>query len=389
MAARRKATTAQRGGSGSGRPVELMSLDKLLLDQENARLGAESEGKLGQAALLDRLVDDFGVDDLLSSIAVNGYFDAEPLVGVPGARGKVRIVEGNRRLAACLILAGDPRASRQVRRTHEFRELQKQHGQKPVTRVPVMVHPSRGELLPYLGVRHIGAPQAWDSYAKAAWIARVIRDSGLTLEQVSEMTGDQHRTVARTLEGFYFINQLIKEGRFNPRDSKRPGRGSNPEYPFSWIYTALGFSPVRRWLDLPDLMDGPSHSPIPRDRLPDAGDLVVFMFGSESQVQPASIQDSRQISRLARLVGVPAARRQLKRGRSVEDVEELARPTHDRVESGLLDAYDALSSVLPALAEGEIKRANAETLVEPSRKVNSLAAEVHKKVRDIAGGEEG
>ena len=72
----------------------------------------------------------------------------------------------------------------------------------------------------------------------------------MTLEDVGQMIGDQHRTVARLLKGYYFVNQLQDSGRFTPRDSYRRGRGSNPEYPFSWVYTALGFKPIRDWLQL-------------------------------------------------------------------------------------------------------------------------------------------
>src|SRR5947208_1991677 len=87
-----------------------IALERLHFDPDNPRFAGEGNAS-GDQDLLDQIVDKFGVEDVLSSIAVNGYMNTEPLVGVelPNDRG-VCIKEGNRRLAALLILADDPRA---------------------------------------------------------------------------------------------------------------------------------------------------------------------------------------------------------------------------------------------------------------------------------------
>jgi hypothetical protein len=64
------------------------------------------------------------------------------------------------------------------------------------------------------------------------------------------MIGDQHRTIRRLLEGYYFSRQTIEAGEFRPQDSQRRGRGSVTEYPFSWVYTMLGYSAARDYLGL-------------------------------------------------------------------------------------------------------------------------------------------
>lgn len=236
----------------SSNSLQYITLDQLELDGDNPRLGAKAGQYKSQVEILDAVVNAFGVDNVLSSLAVNGYFAAEPLVVVQQGSGKFKVAEGNRRLASCLILSGDARARHHERRTAQYRELQDQYGTDPISEVPVQILEDDHNLLSYLGVRHIAASQPWDSYAKAAWVAKVLRESneGLSLEDVSSMIGDQHRTVARALEGFYVVNQLRENAHFNPDDSYRPGRGSNPAYPFSWVYTALGYGPVRTGSDL-------------------------------------------------------------------------------------------------------------------------------------------
>lgn len=382
---------AKSKGPKPGAETPLLPLSQLHLDGSNPRLGAKAGQFANEVDILDTVVNVFGIDDVLSSLAVNGYFEAEPLVGVrTGRDGAIRIAEGNRRLAACLILAGDKRARNQEKRTREYQTLQSRYNRPPVVKVPVRVLSDDHSLLSYLGVRHIAAAQPWDSYAKAAWVARVLEQSKLALEHVSEMIGDQHQTVARALEGYYFINQLIKAAQFSPADSLRPGRGSNPEYPFSWVYTALGFAPIREWLGLADLAQkGREKEPIKgADKLGEAAELLVFLFGSKSRSRQPAISDSRKIADLARAVANPESRRLLKRGKRVEEVEDLLKPAKDRVADSLLDAQESLKNALSPISQGEIGTQEAADLLEPSKRVRSLAVDINKRVIDLTQGDE-
>ncbi len=86
--------------------VELAQLD---FDAGNPRFGRTADAPRSQTEILDFIVNEFSVDDVLSSIAVNGFFVAEPLICREQDTGsRLTVVEGNRRLAACLILANDP-----------------------------------------------------------------------------------------------------------------------------------------------------------------------------------------------------------------------------------------------------------------------------------------
>jgi hypothetical protein len=251
--------------------------------------------------------------------------------------------------------------------------------------VPVEVLPDKKGLLSYLGVRHIAAAQPWDSFAKAAWVAKVMAESQLKLEDVSQMIGDQHRTLPRILEGFYFINQLRKAAQFNPSDSLRPGRGSNPEYPFSWVYTSLGYGPVREWLGLADLSKG-GLDPQPvkgKKKLDEAAELLVFLFGNRTKSRRAAISDSRQLGDLAKAIALPESRRLLMRGKTIEEVTQLLKPAKERVADSLLDAQEALGNALTPLSQGEVSSEEAVDLIEPGKKVRSLATDVSKKIIDL------
>jgi hypothetical protein len=375
------------------RRVEHIDLADLSLDYENPRFGAESGRTISQNNILEKIVTEFGVDDVLSSIAVNGYFSPEPIIGVrEHGKKTIRIKEGNRRLAACLILAGDARAKGQEKRTGEYQEIQKKSGRKPFNQIPVIVYDAEEDsrdLLSYLGVRHIAASQPWDSFAKAAWVARIISEQKLKLEDVSLMIGDQNRTVARILEGYYFVNQLVETGRFSPKDSMRKGRGSNPDYPFSWVYTVLGYKPVRNWLELDDLAGGTKPEPVEASKLDDAADLLSLMFGNSTKGRPAVIDDSRELQDLAVALGEPARREWLKRGKKISEIKDLMKPAYERVTSGLFAAQQSLESVLPPISKKEITATEAVKLMEPSEGIVNLSNAVKHAIGSIIVGSKG
>jgi hypothetical protein len=365
----------------AGSEIREYELSELELDGNNPRLGNKAGTFTSQDQILDEVVDRFGVEDILSSLAVNGYFAAEPLVGFRSPNStKITIAEGNRRLAACLILARDTRARHHEKRHNQYKAIQERHSKPAITSIPVRVLPRDRQLTSYLGVRHIAAPQPWDSYAKAKWIDDVLNGGDLTLEDVSEMIGDQHRTVARILEGYRFVRQLIDAAQFVPGESLRAGKGSNPEYPFSWVYTALGYSPIRNWLSLQD--GSRNQSPLPTSKLDDAGRFMKLLFGSKSgsDARPPAITDSRQISELAKAIANPESRAFLLRGKPLSEVLTLARPATDRVADYLLDAQEALNSAIEPFNAGQVVGEEASPLLEPSKRVRALANEMFKKV---------
>lgn len=364
-----------------------LSLDKLLLDGKNPRFG-DLEKSASQILILDHIVEKFGVDDVLSSLAVNGYFTAEPLVcKKTSSSEEYTVVEGNRRLAACLILIGDSRASHQSKRTQQFQSIWKAHGKKSINPVPVIIFNASGksqkEILSYLGVRHIASSQPWDSYAKANWVAKVVQENDLNLEDVALMIGDQHKTIIRLLEGFYFIEQLIETGNFRPEDSVRRGRGSVSTYPFSWVYTLLGYSSTRKYLGLSE--QTPTKNPIAPKNLSRGALVVKAMFGDNSRGKSALISDSRELGDLASTFADPIKLELLAQGKSVSEIIRLSMPIDDRLREGLAQIREIQNDLINGLTESTISKKIAEPLVELARKNKRSSQEIEMKLSIAAG----
>lgn len=373
------------GGKSAERPLAELQLDAL-----NPRFGYPAGKLRTQSAVLDHIVDKFGIDDVLSSLAVNGYFEAEPMVCRTTDKGQAVVIEGNRRLAACLILSGDPRASRHNNRTQDAQKIWNEHGKKSIDPVPVIEFAAKAsspELLSYLGVRHIAGSQPWDSYAKAAWIAKVVSDNELSLQDVTAMIGDQYRTTERLLEGYYFINQLIEEGKFIPENSQRRGRGSVSEYPFSWIYTLLGYSATRSFLDLD--ADHDAKKPIAKKNLTKAALVTNAMFGDKSKGQSAAIDDSRELGNLAAVFTDPEKISLLEQGKTVAQIERVTQPIEERLRRGLATIREVHLDLIGGLSEQVIPPAVASGFIRPASMNRQSAAALEKKLQEISNGDDG
>jgi hypothetical protein len=365
-----------------------LRLSDIDLDESNPRFGAPMGGTTSQRQVLDRIVEQFGVDDLLSSMSVNGYFSAEPVVVTKKAGSeRYTVVEGNRRIAACLMLSGDSRAENQAERAAGFIKSWVDHGSPRLDPVPAIVF-ERGmqkNLLSYLGVRHIASSKSWDSYAKAAWVARVIRDNSLTVREVAAMIGDQHRTIERLLQGYYVTNQLIASGDFRPEDSVRKGRGSVSAYPFSWVYTILGYSATRKYLGIDGQQDVTVEQPIDPGSLAKGGVLMRAMFGDGRTGRNSAVTDSRELGALASVLINPEKLSLLEQGKSVDEIERISLPTEDQLRGGLASVRETLSQLISRVEESPLSAAQAQAFVEPSSRVRNLAGGLESRLKGLSG----
>lgn len=340
--------------------LQQLSLSLLHLDKANPRFGGREDRKREESGVLAEIVGQHGITDVISSIAANGFFESEPLVGAinKGYDGEVTIVEGNRRLSACLILAGDPRAAAFSAMAGRY-ESDKMTSS---TKIPVQVYDwaddsHRRKLLPYFGVRHIVGASEWDSYAKAAWVASTLKDNAMTLEEIRSMIGDDQKFTDRILEGYNVVQQIDRTGAYEASESKRSGRGSFQDFPFSWVYTALGYTKVREFLGLPKEMQIDAD-PLGDEGLPAAGELLQFMFGGEGK--NAAIEDSRQIGKLSKALTNEKSITALRQGQSAEEALQLLEPADKRCVEFLRNADAALESAV-AIASG-LKRMDSHSL---------------------------
>ena len=245
-----------------------VSVEDLYLDPKNPRLAEDNFGIEDQVQILKVLWKERAVNEIVNSIAASGYWQQEVLFATREG-GKLVVVEGNRRLSAVKLLLS--------------RDLQREVGATGVPNIgkslresllhlPVMEY-TREELWEYVGFKHVNGPQDWDSIAKAEYIARVHRDYGHDLEKIANTIGDDNATVKRLYKGFTVLQQAERAGVFDRKDSWKR------KFPFSHLWTGLGYSGIQQFLGIkPE--DWAKTNPVPKERIPQLGELCLWLFGS-------------------------------------------------------------------------------------------------------------
>ena len=345
--------------------ISKIPISNLLLDKENPRFG----GNLGnsgnsdiQKSLLEAIVDKHGVNDLIASMATNGYFSAEPVVVVEHDNNRFVVVEGNRRLAAALILTSDPRALQYADLARRWDVDENRENIASLEEFPISVFEKRNEeLIAYLGAKHIRGSKPWDSYAKAHWLFELmsVTEMDLTIEGAAKLVGDQNpNTVKRILEAYILMKQLRDEVHYKSETSQVRGRGSNTDYPFSWVYTSIGYDNIRNWIDISGLESQNKIRATTKvlkseKALENSEKLVVFLFGSNSKPAMPVVKESRQIRLLNEVVKNKVSIKELEYESNLVAVWENLRPAAERLEDLFFNTQKNLV-IINTLTAGEM-----------------------------------
>lgn len=251
--------------------IQQIPTDKLFLDAKNPRLRGTAEDA-NQHALIKLLWTEYALDELVLSIAKNGYFPEEPLFVIE-EDGRYVVVEGNRRLAAVKILR-EPELQQQLRAT-DIPPLSAE-ARKSLNSLPVSIYQDRKSLWTYVGFRHVNGPLTWDSWSKAHYIAQVRDDFGIDLDEIADSIGDKHQTVRRLYRGLRVLNQATEQAGYDLDDR------SKKHLAFSHLYTGLDYAGFQQHLGL-EKDGGYKPNPIPPKCLPNLKELMIWLYGSQAE----------------------------------------------------------------------------------------------------------
>ncbi|MEQ1292373.1 ParB N-terminal domain-containing protein [Acinetobacter johnsonii] len=369
--------------------VKHLPISELLLDPLNPRLGESANETITQDQIVSLIINNFGIDDLLSSMSYNGYFEAEPLV-CQKRNGQYYIIEGNRRLVTCLILGQDPRAKNHIKDFKHFIDLHEERGSPNVKNLPIVIFKEDEDpkkISAYLGIRHIVSTKDWDSFAKARWINETITNQKISIKDISIMTGDKSGTIKSLLSGYNFMNQLEHDRKFNRDATVRKGRGSNVSYPFSWVYTLFNYPNARNFLGLEFFTaeDKPNLKPIPENKLDDAVFVIDALFGNSNKGQDSLLKDSREIPKFAEALGNPEKVYFLKKGKSLLEVNNLTTNINERLETIFFECIESLEDARDRITK-EPQNIVQHTISDSDEKIlhiNKLLKSIRQQLSEI------
>jgi hypothetical protein len=354
--------------------IESLDVDQLLLDPENPRL----EGMVktsDQTELMKAMWREMAVSEVALSIAENGFFEEEPLFAIPGPNVNGRkgyyVVEGNRRLTAVKLLLDE-----QLRKIVKATDLPQLNARQrsELQQLPVSVYDRREDLWEYFGFRHVNGPKEWDSLSKAAYVAKVRREYGKSLEEITRKIGDQHSTVKRIYRGFVLLEQAEKFTKFNREDISR-----NRFY-FSHLYTASDYEEVLAFLGT--TADASlNDNPIARKQLPELEQLMIWLFGSkERKIEPVVRTQAPDLSYLRSVIGNKAALAALRSGISLQRSHAISLGDSRRFEDSLAQAKDALQEAKATVTTGY---KGDRDLLQQMESIGTLADSLLEEMRKI------
>lgn len=286
-----------------------LEVDKLLFDPGNPRFG----GKAGRYTLpeierqQERIQKVLEGDPhyalrLVESFRQNGFIRYEPLV-VRQMDGKYVVIEGNRRLAAVRHI---------VNKASE--ELFSQDVIASFKKIPVLVfHQAEDQshiqdMRVYLGVRHLFGFKDWPAESKAKFLDEQIK-SGDNMERTVDELGIKKSAVRRYLVPY----RMTKKAKQHLKGI------SDQEF---WVLgEALTRSAIPEYIELevdPDTLEVEGYN------IPKLKKLVDFLYGElrsdeTRDTSTRKITDTRDSSKLAKVLSDPKAAAKLERGATLDE----------------------------------------------------------------------
>jgi hypothetical protein len=353
--------------ANSPKKIEWISSGDLDFDPKNPRF-FRLHGDSTDETVVSEMLDDEGVQDLMSSIGQQDYFPGEPLLVAPVEDGRFIVVEGNRRLAAVKLLNGELQAPK--RKARSVAMLVDDAKFKP-TELPCIVYESRDLVLRYLGYRHITGIKEWDALSKARYLAD-LRETFYShlpgdeqLRTIAKEIGSRADAVGKLLTGLALFDVAEDEKFFKKNNL-------NPEaMDFSYVTTAIGYRSIATWLGLDD---GPMGSAdgVDTDNL---GNLFYWMYAPQKNGRTV-VGETRRLKELAAIVASEDGLRVLLETGSLPDAYLYTDGPQEALSYALRSADTKLRVVWDTL----LKSAPTEEHKEYSDEIAKRAKRIHEQI---------
>ena len=267
----------------------LVAVKHLCFDTSNPRFTPDKRPEDGtNLAIVRKLASSADLAELVQSIATSGYINIEPMIVVASADG-LRVLEGNRRLAAVMCLRDPDFAKAAGVSLPDFDNAKVMTSTDMVLVYRVEREEDARDLI---GFKHINGPQSWDAYAKAKFATKWLDDEkrlaaqgseALSLNDIANRMGDKHATIFRMVTAYYVLDQAENRDVFKVDDRAKKA------FSFSHLYTGLSYVEFTDYLGMqrPQRSEDPSTNPVPEDHIVSLKNLLQWLYGSKThELQP-------------------------------------------------------------------------------------------------------
>ena len=273
--------------------IKYASVDELMLDPMNPRLGRTNTGRtVSQSKVID-LMKDWTLEELATSFMESGFWPQEALLVVREklyGRDSLVVVEGNRRLAALKFLQdavkgnGDKKWTELVTGWDPHANFFK--------RVPYLLISSRKDVEAFLGFRHVTGIKEWRPAEKAEFIAHLIEERGLSYKEVTRKIGSKLPAVRSNYISYRLLLQMENRDDISIE---------HVEEKFSVLFLSLRTEGVKKYLHV-DIQAEPSQArtPVPKAHLRALANFARWLFGTDKSLP--IVKDSRQVDHFGKIL---------------------------------------------------------------------------------------
>lgn len=354
----------------------MLGVELLAFDPQNPRLPNSVDGTKAQDVLHWMLTDE-GLTELIGSIAEQGYFPGEPVLVAPADESNpgppYLVVEGNRRLAATLLLANPAAAPTRTQTVERLATDARYHPSE----LPAIIFDSRDEILDYLGYRHVTGVKEWDPLAKARYVEQLAerareRGEELTDQQLARRIGSRADYVQRLRKGLAVYDHITDRSFYGLK-------GVNEDsISFSVLTTALSYENIAEFVGLDDADSAPES--LADDNLKDLTDWMFRRTPGGSTV----LGESRHLGALAAVVKSPQARSALKTGVALADARLLTDEPLKAFRKAVEQATDKLTLARSMTHQVSAPtEADAKALADLTNMARELATLVRSKIDGV------
>jgi len=356
-------------------------LNLLRFDLQNPRLTPDHRPEVSENPyIIQSLYKYEDLDELITSMASNGYLDFEPLIVMqdpnstnPDGAGPFIILEGNRRFAATLFLLS-PDLGKKLRIPYPesvFSSFKEQVKELRVTRVL-----DREEARAFIGFKHVNGAQMWDAYPKALyvtdWYLRAKeRDSEQTLSHLASQMGDKHDTIKRMVNSNLALMQIEKEGLFTVAE-----KAKGTKFHFSHFYTAMARKDYCTFAGLKTswiLDDNPSETPLTKNQLPKVVEILKWLYGYKTDdLKPVIRTQNPDVRKLGEVLISAKALPMLRADRDLNAAHEETISIDERFDRELVKTHKAIKACLSNVGNYEKNEGQLQLAVEIQSNANAL-----------------
>ena len=274
---------------------------RLNFDIENPRLAEYGlDESTDENTFLSIFIEGIGIEDVIGSLAVDGYWNHQQLLVERKNNGDIVVREGNRRLAGLMVLLDDDR---------RMKELEK-IGLKGIDasvlerlrKVPCNWVKGQIELFwRYFSFKHLRRSLPWTPYGKGYYLDRILK-KGHTVVEVSAQIGFRAENVKASVEAFRLMKEVDDSISKNPTpyDSQR----------LKSLLQALTIAEFREFLHLPSKV---TIGPFDEETIARCSELLNWVCGENYMSIPEF--PTTEFPRLIRILEDPAQLQLLREGR--------------------------------------------------------------------------